>query len=290
MSESSAIIGFCGLHVLCMRRIVAIWLFAGVFCTCMYGQKNRARIENIQMDFISNRVEIDYDLVNSNPDRRHEIEFYVLDNRGKVVFPDSLRGDIGPGIAPGPDKKILWDIYQEYDVVHGNFHPKIILDGTGRYGVKGGASNAMFSLLVPGLGDYFVADYRKMKVKPWTRTIATYAFMGMGIAASVNRKDIPALIGEPGYYPRYIMQADGKHLWIDEYRDDYMLEKAYTDYWLFRYDAEVFLGVGITFWLADVIWVARQGIRNGKIKNEIFQDLTLLPARQGMVLSYNYNF
>jgi len=171
-----------------MKKLIAIWLLSGIVCMGLLGQKNRARVENIKMDFISNRFEIDYAIVNSKPDQRHDIEFYVLDNRGGVVFPDSLRGDIGSGISPGRDKKIIWDIYTEYDIVQGNFNPKIILDGTGKFGVKGGPSNALLSLLVPGLGDYFVADHRKMKIKPWTRTITSYAFVGMGLASLRNRQ------------------------------------------------------------------------------------------------------
>ncbi len=273
-----------------MKKLIAIGLLFCFFCLGVLGQKNRARVENIQMDFISNRVEIDYDIVNSKSDKLHEIEFYVLDNRGGVVFPDFLRGDIGSGISPGRDKKIIWDIYTEYDIVHGNFNPKIILDGTGKFGVKGGPSNALLSLLVPGLGDYFVADHRKMRIKPWTRTITSYAFVGMGLASYKNRQHFPEVIGEPGYYPKYIMLDNGKHIWIEEWRDDIILDPAYTEYWLFKYDAEVFLGVGLCVWLVDIIWVTRQGIRNNKIKNKVFNDLTLVPVRQGMALSYTYNF
>jgi hypothetical protein len=273
-----------------MKKLNSTWIVICLFSLTVTGQKNKARVENMHMDFVSNRFEIRYDIVNSVPDRQHEVEFYVIDNRGGIVFPDSLRGDIGSGVKPGRNKKIIWDIYTEYDVVYGDFNPKIILDGRGKFGVKGGPSNALLSVLVPGLGDYFVEDHRKMKIKPWYRTATTYAFMGMGIASLKNRNEVPAVIGEPGYYPNYISIGEGQRIWYEEWRDDYVLEPGYTEYWLFRYDAEVFLGVGITCWLVDVIWVTRRGIRNNKIKNNIFDNLTLVPVRQGMGLSYTYNF
>ena len=244
----------------------------------------------MRMDFISNRIEINYDIAGSDSERLHEIDLYVIDNAGDVVFPDSLAGDIGKNIPGGRDKKIIWDIYREYDVVYGSFDPRIVLDGSGKYGVKGGPSNAFLSALVPGLGDYFVVDHRKMKIKPYYKTACTYAFIGMGVAALANRQHIPDVMGEPGWYWEPIPQADGRRIWVEVYRRDWIEEPGYTEYWLFRYDAEFFLGVGLAVWIIDVIWVAREGVKNKKVKNEIFNNLTLVPAKQGLALSYTFNF
>jgi hypothetical protein len=59
---------------------------------------------------------------------------------------------------------------------------------------------------------------------------------------------------------------------------------------LFRYDAEFFLGVAIATWIVDVIWVARTGVKNKKVKTEIFDHLTLLPVPHGMALCFTFNF
>jgi hypothetical protein len=120
-----------------------------------------------------------------------------------------------------------------------------------------------------------------MKIKPYYKTAFTYSFVGLGIAALANRLHVPDKMGEPGWYWEPILQEDGK-LWIDE--------PGYTEYWLFPYDAEFFLGVGIAAWIVDVIWVARTGVKNKKVKTEIFNNLTLFPVRDGMALSFTYNF
>jgi len=273
-----------------MKKFIILWILACCCGSFIHGQKHKPHIENIRLDFDSNRFEIEYDITNSESNHLHQIDFYVIDNIGNVIFPDSLRGDIGKAVLPGRDKKIIWDIYSEYDVVHGSFDPRIVLDGSEKRAIKGGPSYAFLSVLVPGLGDYFVADYRKMKIKPYYKTAFTYSFVGLGIAALANRTHIPDKMGEPGWYREFIPLDDGKRIWIEVYRQNWIEEPGYTEYWLFRYDAEFFLGVGIAAWLVDVIWVARTGTKNKKVKTEIFNNLTLFPVRDGMALSFTYNF
>ena len=62
------------------------------------GQKSGARVENLRLDFRDNCIEIVYDITGSESGKLHEIDLYVIDNVGNVVFPDSLRGDIGKNI------------------------------------------------------------------------------------------------------------------------------------------------------------------------------------------------
>ncbi len=273
-----------------MKKLLTLLFIVCFMGPVILGQKQKARIENIRMDFTDNRFEIEYDITGSDTGRLHQIDLYVIDNIGKVVFPDSLEGDIGAGVPPGGDKRITWDIYSEYDVVYGSFDPRIVLDGTTKYGLKGGPSNALLSVLVPGLGDYFVADQRKMKIKPYYKTAFTYACVGMGLTAAFNRNQVPPVMGEPGWYLEPIPTGDGLRVWIEVYRENWIEEPGYTEYWLFRYDAEFFLGVGLAAWIIDVIWVAREGVKNKKVKTEIFNNLSLVPEKQGLALHFTYNF
>lgn len=272
-----------------MNRLYVLLLLVCFNGSVVLSQKQKPWIENIEMAFVSNSFEIEYDIAGSDLSRVHQIDLYVIDNVGKVVFPDSLRGDIGKDIPPGKNKKIIWDIYKEYDIVFGNFDPRIVLDGSGKYGIKGGPSNAFLSVLVPGLGDYFVADYQKMKIKPYYKTVFTCSFMALGVAAHLNRNHIPPVMGEPGYYWEPITLSDGKRLWVEVYRENWIKEPGYTEYWLFRYDTELFLGIGLAAWILDVIWVTREGIKNKKVREKIFDNLSLVPSRQGMALSYTCN-
>jgi hypothetical protein len=280
------LVSYCSIS---MKRLFILSLIMFFFGPTLMAQWKKTRIDNIRMDFLGNRFVIEYDILGSHPDSLHEIDLYVIDNMGNVIFPDSLRGDIGQGISPGENKKVYWDIYSEYDIVYGNFHPRIILDGTEKGSVRGGPANALLSLMVPGLGDYFVADHRKMKIKPYYKTLTAYAFVGLGIASFANREHIPDVMGEPGWYWEYVTVGDDR-IWSEVYRQDWIEEPGYTEYWLFPYDGEIFTGIGAAVWLVDIIWVARTGVKNRKVKNEILGEFNLVPVHRGMALSYKYTF
>ena len=73
--------------------------------------------------------------------------------------------------------------------------------------------------------------------------------------------------------------------WV--YKDDWWVTvPEQTDYWLFRYDAELFLGIGLAAWITDVIWVARRGKRNNQIRSTLYDHLTLIPFRNGIMINF----
>jgi hypothetical protein len=269
---------------------VSVWVLLLFLAMSAESQKYAPRIENIRMDFVGNHVEITYDITGSGLGHTHDIDFYVVDNIGNLVFPDSLNGDIGDGIAPGRYKKIIWEIYREFDVVYGDFEPHLILDGHESYGIKGGPGYAALSVIVPGLGDYFVADYRTMKIKPYYKTAFSYGFLALALAADLKREHIPPVMGEPGWYWHAYPVGDGHYAWVLMYKDVWVKEVGRTEYWLFRYDAEIFLGIGLTAMLVDVIWVARQGFKNSRLRNEFLEKISLNPTPGGLQLSFRCTF
>jgi len=273
-----------------MNRLIVPFL---ILCSCnsfIHGQKYRPRTENIKLNFTENHVEINYDITGSGYGQVHDIDFYVIDNIGNLVFPDSLSGDIGTGIEPGSFKRIIWEIYKEFDVVYGNFEPHIILDGHENFGIKGGPEYALLSVLVPGLGDYFVADHKNMKIKPYYKTAFIFGFLSLSLTAHLNREYIPPVMGEPGWYWHTFPVGDGHYDGIYLYKDVWIKDVERTEYWLFRYDTEIFLGIGLTAMLIDVIWVARQGVKNNKLRNEFLDKLSLNSTHQGLSLGYTHVF
>ena len=255
------------------------------------GQKKSPRIENVRLDFVDHHVEILYDITGSGLGNLHTVDFYVVDNVGNLVFPDSVSGDIGAGIVPGRYKKIIWDIYREFDVVYGDFKPHLILDGKESYGIKGGPGYAALSIAVPGLGDYFVADPANMRIKPYYKTALSYGFLVLALKAGLEREHIPPVMGEPGWYWFTYPVGDGHYAWVYLYRkDEWVKEVGRTEYWLFRYDAEVFLGIGFSAMLFDVIWVAREGVKNNRLRNEFLEKLSFNPAPGGLQLTFRLTF
>ncbi|MFH0758809.1 MAG: hypothetical protein V2B15_16085 [Bacteroidota bacterium] len=253
-------------------------------CLCMRAQNSTARIENVRSEMTGKSLVIKYDIVNSSPGTYHQIELMVIDNKGKAIYPDSVSGDTGPLIPGGTDKIIVWELYKEYDVVYGNFTPRLIIDAGNHRKNTRGPEYATLSLLLPGLGDYFVAESKQMKFKPYYKTALTAGFLGLSLASYLNREVIPPVMNPPGWY--YTMQSPDPvyidHEWV------WRIER--TDYWLFQYDAEVLLGIGIASWLFDVIWVARQGVVNNRMFHSIKDHVALVPGCNGLMLGYNFQF
>lgn len=270
-----------------MFRQAFIVMILVLVYTLACGQKSKARIDNYRVESTEKQLIISFDLKSEEPGSLHQIDLVVINNIGEVVYPDSLSGDIGPGISAGNQKQIIWSIYQEFDVIYGDFQPQLILDGNQKYGFKGGPEYLLLSLMVPGLGDYFVADHRSMTIKPYYKTAFTFGMLGLAWAAKAGREQIPAVMAPPGWYRADLSEGTTNFV----YKDDWWVKvPEQTDYWLFRYDAEVFLGIGLAAWITDVIWVARQGKRNNQIRSNLFDHLSVAPAPKGIMFNFAYQF
>ncbi len=263
-----------------MRTVAPILFLLLAGTAAVQAQKREIRIRNVRTSMIDKIIEITYDITGPANGSTHVVDLAVVDNKGHVIYPDSVSGDVGAGVTAGEEKRIIWEIYKEFDVVHGDFTPRLTLDaGENKKQVRG-PEYAALSLLLPGLGDYFVADVKEMKIKPYYKTAFAAGMLALSWTAIRNREVIPPVMNPPGWY--YTMNSPDpiyiNHEWLQTIEQ--------TDYWLFQYDAEIFLGVGVATWLFDVIWVARKGTLNNRVRKGIPGQLSLLPAPQGLLLSY----
>jgi len=270
-----------------MSRTVCQCLLTAALIICVSEQETKAQISNVRTEMTSRSLVVMYDLMEGLDTSLHRVDFTVVDNRGNAVHPDSVYGDLGPGILAGSDRKIVWEIYKEYDVVHGSFRPVLSLDPETSRKHTRGPEYASLSLLMPGLGDYFVADPKDLKIKPWQKTLFTAGVLGLSWAAWQNRQEIPPVMMPPGYY----ISADAPPGALDPYiyiDHEWMAEPARTEYWLFPHDAEIILGIGVASWLFDAIWVARRGVVNNRVHRDILDHMALVPCRRGLMLSYSF--
>jgi hypothetical protein len=253
-----------------------------------WAQTQEAKIVNVRTETTERALVIRYDLASPDPQSLHEVFLAVVDNRGNAVRPDSVYGDLGTSVTAGPDKTITWEIYKEYDVVFGNFTPVLTLDpASGRKHARG-PEYAALSLLVPGLGDYFVADPKNLVIKPWQKTAFTAGMLGLSWLALNKRVEIPAVVMPPGWYYYYPSPfADAELTYIDH---DWVRNPARTEYWLFNHDAEIIFGIGIASWLFDAIWVTRKGVVNNRVRRSVLHQTSFLPARGGFYLTYTITF
>ena len=270
-----------------MIKSSLLFIYIFVLCSLVNGQESKAKIGNIRTEMTGHAMIIKYDIIGSSPEFCHKINFVVLDNMRNTICPDSAYGDVGSCVYEGDDKLIVWEIYKEFDVIYGDFTPRLTIDAGDNRRQMRGAEYALLSLALPGLGDYFVADAKEMKLKPWHKTAFTAGVLGLSWATYRNRLEIPPVMAPPGWYLSADGTAEEPLIYIDH---EWMKKPATTEPWLFPYDAEVFLGIGIASWLFDVIWVARRGSENSRVQNQALEHLSLAPGNQGVMLSYNKQF
>jgi hypothetical protein len=252
---------------------------------CSYlNAQQKARIENIRTHMTDKALVVDYDLQGTE-EVYYRVDFSVVDNKGNAIRPDSVIGDLGSNVSAGEDLRITWEVYKEYDVIYGSFKPVLVLDKGMAH--KRGPEYALLSLIVPGLGDYFVAEPANMVIKPWCKTAFTASVLGLSYLAKQKRVEVPELWAPPGYYLSADAPPGEDVLYMP---DGYMIEPAKTDYWLFPYDSEIILGIGIASWMIDVLWVTKQGMINNRVRKTIPGTAAILPIRDGILLSYRLEF
>ena len=156
------------------------------------------------------------------------------------------------------------------------------IDGTSTSKIpKGGPEKMFFSLLVPGLGDYFVANSREMKFKPYMRLASVAGFLVLGYGASNDRW---VEYNESIIIRREYVYGQG---WIQ--KEETIRLAGDTNYKYFKHDAEILYTLGAAIWLADVFWVLNKGYHN-KILNTSMKNssMTLSPTPGGAALTITF--
>jgi hypothetical protein len=213
-------------------------------------------IRNVFLYYKDQKVIVNYDLKDfKSSNKHHSVQLLFVDDQFNVRLPDKLTGDFGDSIVAGTNKQIEWAIFEDDVNISQELRPVLLADGL----KKGGANNLLLSLFIPGLGDYFVENPRNMVFKPYLRTFASLSCITLGYLADKNRVDL--VFKEWSTSQKRVVGWDNV-----------------TDYWLFKFDKEIFYFTGISIWLMDVIWVYAKGKQNEKLK--IFSNYS--PA-----LSYN---
>jgi len=259
----------------------------------VYSQeRSRAMIKNVQMEVVDDKVRIYYDIVNSHPEQLHRIDFKFITQDYKFVSPYQMSGDVGEGVTPGMHNMIEWDIMQDMNNLSTRLKPKLYLDGLSTESeIGGGPSNALLSMLVPGLGDYFVADYRELKFKPYYRTASSLGLIGLGLVAGQKR------YRAEGYYETWARWERVWHSpaqgggWDYEYVTHESFREGDLKYWLFKNDAETLITAGALIWVSDVIWVTAMGSSNKRLRQSLEASnysLDYLPG--GLALTFSRKF
>ncbi|MGC9342833.1 MAG: hypothetical protein ACP5E3_09040 [Bacteroidales bacterium] len=265
-----------------LSTIISLLLLTGVY-TGLSAQNKKLKIENVELEIKNNKVHIFYDIKNSNKDF-HDVKLNFINEDFYPVLPYALKGDIGDSISPGTNKMIEWDISKDLPALDSEIRPNVIVDGKQSLGFNGaGPEFALASLLIPGLGDYFVADVSDMKFKPYLRTASVYGLITLGVLAKNNRTK------DPDKVVPYNTTSQSRFRDDPDLIKDRVYEVGKTNYWLFPADSEFFLGAAAVIWIGDIIWVAARGNVNKKLRNSL-PDFSVSQVPGGATFNLSYTF
>ncbi len=140
--------------------------------------------------------------------------------------------------------------------------PLIILDRN----FKHGPDAALYSMILPGLGNYFVKDSKEMIFKPYMKTISVAALFILANIANNKRENYISYTKDIWVEERYVKYVGyvPAHYETQEFRNENP-----NNYWLFNNDKEIFLGAAISIWVFDIFWTLNKGSLNRNIKNAL---------------------
>jgi len=186
------------------------------------------------------KIVVNYDIANCPPKKQYDITVRFFNENHKFVYPESIVGDINK-IKCGSGKTISWDVLKDTDEFSGRMTAVVGISKSYSIRTPGGPSNALLSILVPGLGAKYVTTGQN---KWYVRTILVYGLVGAGIGCKLVSNS---------QYEKYHRATDQESM--NKYYDmANVLNKTFY----------VLIGAGTLVWLYDIIWVAVKGSKNKK--------------------------
>lgn len=254
-----------------MKKIV-LTLLSAFLISITFAQT--PKVKNLDLKIENDKVLFNYDLITKKTNEIQTIELFLIDDDYNIFVPKKIKGDFGTNVLPGENKQIEWDIYNDDLAISQKLKPKIVVNGV----KKGGASNVVYSILVPGLGDYFVADQKDMFFKPYLRTIGALGFVALGIYA--DSKDY-----RESLYTDHYIDLWGNFVQLPEATHRYGVDDHYL---MFKGDKYVFYTIGTAIWFSDIIWVLMKGLENDKLR--MFSNYSFGVEKGNPTIKYSINF
>lgn len=217
-----------------------------LFCSEIRGQT----IENIQAKVKDNLIIVEFDLSDTVNDRLYKPELRFYTQNGQKIVPDAVSGDTGFTDA-GNNKRIMWDMSKQYDHFFKQVTPEIAIT---KSRVFRGPGNALWSVLVPGLGAHRVSGSYDNGLN--YRTAIVYGAIGYGIFQKLRSNNL--LDKKEKFYKKYLEASDQPE--IDDYYEK--ANSANKEAQKAEDRAKIAIYGGAALWAADVLWVAVKGFQN----------------------------
>ncbi len=232
-----------------MNKIIHLLAMLAILLPAsLTAQSSNYSIRNMSLQLNDNQLHVQYDLIGKKTLEPVKVRLFFYDNQYRIYQPKAISPEANSFVKPGPNRSIAWDFAQDMKKIDVGLHPYLIAGDLAAHNYKMGPEAALFSLAVPGLGNYFVTDTRHQTIKPWMKTISSLGLIALGsIAANDRYRDDPELT------------LDDEKPW----------KMGDWNYKYFNSDAEFLISAGLAIWVADVVMVAIKGNHNRKLKKSI---------------------
>lgn len=237
-----------------------------------YGQE-KPTISNInftvQKDGILN---LSYDVRDIHPD--DSIFVYFRNIAGTIIKPITVFGNLGKNITAGKGKTISWNIIKDNFFIDDEYQAIIEVKLGKRNSVikpklSGGASNALLSMIAPGIGNIFVQENKKVGLRP----LVALSFYGLlAYSFSLKKK-------ADSQYALYNSQSNEQEA-IPYYNSANTNHQTYL----------MLSSAAVLIWAVDVISTFRKGAQNDKLRKQSHTTLKVGTILNTPTVGFNYTF
>ncbi len=222
--------------------------------------QTKARITDVDFHLEDRYIVVNYNITGLAPKEEVTIELKFITENNESIIPRTMTGDVGKKIFSDGAKAILWDVVADQAVLSGNL--KATVNITAARVLYSGPGNAFLSVLIPGMGGYFVD---KNKARSVLTTISSIGLIAYGVMQKSQANK---------YYADYNASTNPAEM-------DDLFAKAngaqHTYYMTTR------IGAGI--WALDIIWVTFKGFHNKKVARSYYSSF----STDGLRLNYVNN-
>jgi len=232
--------------------------------------QTKARITDVDFHLEDRYIVVNYNITGIAPKEELTIELKFITENNESIVPKTMTGDVGKKLFADGSKAILWDIVADQAVLSGNLKATVsIVTSKVLYS---GPGNAFLSVLIPGMGGYFVD---KNKARSVLTTISSIGLIAYGVMQKTQANK---------YYADYNASTTPSDM------DDLFAKANGAQH---SYYMTTRIGAGI--WALDIIWVTFKGFHNKKVAKSYYSSfntdgLRLNYVNNGLQLGYSKKF
>lgn len=208
---------------------------------------------------------ISYDIIARNPTDQFFVWIEIKNSNGNVLQAKALRGDIGPDIKQGNNKKIIWSPEQDSIFLDEEISVEVKAEKYIKSFNKG--SMILKSVVLPGWGQTNIRNG-----KPWWIT-------GVGVYG--------AIAGSYLFHKKYSDSYESYKAEIDPVKRANLLKQTNKE----LKTSTVLIYTAVSAWAADLLWVALTPNNYKPLQHtKLSVNSALNPYNRGLTFSLMFDF